>query len=408
MLSVNEAREFILSQFHPVDSTVLPLLESAGRILYEPVTAEIDLPAFDNSSVDGFAVRSTDLDSAGPLTPVILKVIGDVPAGIISGLSVREGESARIMTGAAVPEGADTVVMVEDTDVNIRNAAVPPPSLVTILKKVESGSNIRQRGADVVANQVILPSRHRLKAQDVGLLAMLGIPTVKIFRRPRVAILSSGDELISPETPLTSGKVRDANSYALSILATDAGAEILFLGIAKDNPDSIKKLLDRAFDANVDAIISSAGVSLGAFDFIKGVVETNGALDFWKVDMRPGKPLAFGNYRGIPFFGLPGNPVSAYIGFMVFITPALEKLSGGNSGIRKIQRVKLTEPVYSDGRESYLRAVVTSENNEHFARLTGHQASSNMLSLVHANALLIIPSGVKSVPPGEEIDAWLL
>ncbi len=408
MLSVNEARELILSQFLPVDSMTLSLLESAGRILAEPIISEIDLPSFDNSSVDGFAVRSADVDSADSIIPVSLRVTGDIPAGMHNEHTIRQGECIRVMTGAPIPAGADAVVMVEDTDFNFRKAGIPAPRQVAIKKPVLAGENIRRQGADVRAKQDILPRHHRLKAQDIGLLAMLGIPQVKVFRRPRVAILSSGDELIAVDAPLAFGKVRDANSYSLSILASEAGAETLDLGIATDHPDSIKRLLDHAVDVNVDAIISSAGVSVGAFDYVKEVVENRGSLDFWKVDMRPGKPLAFGHYRGIPFFGLPGNPVSAFIGFLVFISPALEKLSGVEAGLPEVTRVRLAEAVESDGRETYLRAVVTSENNSLIARLTGHQASSNMLSLVRANALLIIPSGVKSVPLGEEVNAWLL
>jgi molybdopterin molybdotransferase len=186
------------------------------------------------------------------------------------------------------------------------------------------------------------------------------------------------------------------------------GAEVLRLGIAKDQPDSIRQLLDHAVEGKVDILISSAGVSVGAFDYVRDVVESNGSLEFWKVNMRPGKPLAFGQYRGIPFFGLPGNPVSAFIGFMVFITPAVEKLSGAESTQRQVVKARTAEFISSDGRESYLRAVVKNENGELVARLTGHQASSNMLSMVQANALLIIPSGVKSVPLGQLVDAWLL
>jgi molybdopterin molybdotransferase len=408
MLSVNEARELILSQFPPVDSIKLPLLESAGRILAEPIISEIDLPSFDNSSVDGFAVQSADVHSNDLIIQTSLRVIGDVPAGVQNELTIQHGECIRIMTGAPIPTGADAVVMVEDTDFNFRKPGMPAPSHVVIKKPVQPGENIRRQGADVRVMQDILPKQHRLKAQDVGMLAMLGIPQVHVFRRPRVAILSSGDELITIDSPLAFGKVRDANSYSLSILASQAGAETLILGIASDHPDSIKSLLDQAVNAKVDAIISSAGVSVGAFDYVKEVVETQGSLDFWKVDMRPGKPLAFGHYRGIPFFGLPGNPVSAFIGFLVFISQALEKLSGAKAGLREVSRVRMAEAVESDGRESYLRAVVISENNSLIARLTGHQASSNMLSLVRANALLIIPSGVKSVPPGEEVNAWLL
>jgi molybdopterin molybdotransferase len=408
MLSVKEALDRILANFQPLESTLVTLQEAAGRSLAEPVRADINLPSFDNSSVDGFAIRTKDVHGASPDSPKTLKVTGDIPAGKRIEYPIQEDECMRIMTGAPIPAGADAVVMVEDTDFNFRDTGKPAPSHVAIRKSVELNENIRRQGADIFAGQEILPQFQRLRAQDVGLLAMLGISPIKVIRKPRVAILSGGDELIDVDEKLVAGKVRDANSYSLSTLAREAGADVLQLGIARDHPNSIQSLLDQAVDEKVDLIISSAGVSVGAFDFVREVVDSKGSLDFWKVDMRPGKPLAFGNYRTIPFFGLPGNPVSAFVGFMVFITPALEKLSGIESDSKSISRVRLAEEVTSDGRESYLRAIVTSENGMLTARLTGHQASSNMLSLVRANALLIIPSGVKSVPPGEEVNAWLL
>jgi molybdopterin molybdotransferase len=194
----------------------------------------------------------------------------------------------------------------------------------------------------------------------------------------------------------------------LEALARKAGSEVLRLGIATDSHEAVKVLLDKAADFNPDVIISSAGVSVGAFDFVKDVVESAGTLNFWKVDMRPGKPLAFGDYRGIPFFGLPGNPVSSFVGFLIFVQPALERLSGVEVATKVRVNVVLAENVESDGRESYLRAVVTRQNGVFVAKLTGHQGSGNLFSLVQANALLIIPSGVKSCPLGTEAEAWLL
>jgi molybdopterin molybdotransferase len=407
MLSVPEARELILARVIPVQSTSTPLQEAAGRILAGPIIAETDLPSFDNSSVDGFAVYAADLDSASLRKPITLTVVGDIPAGSFMDKEIHRGECVRIMTGAPMPADADAVVMVEDTDFNFRDAGVAPPKYVEIYRSVSNGENIRYKGADVKAGQTLIATSHKLRAQDIGLLALLGKSNILTYRKPRIAILSTGDELASPAEPISPGKIRDANSYSLSTLASEEGAEIIHLGIAKDDPASIKILLEKAYDDKADLIISSAGVSVGAFDYVKSVVESQGSLDFWKVNMRPGKPLAFGQYRGIPFFGLPGNPVSAFIGFMVFITPALEKLAGLQPNQRATARIQLEEEIKSDGRESYLRAVVTRKAGKLVGQLTGHQASSNLLSLVQANALLIIPSGVKSLPLGEEVDAWL-
>jgi molybdopterin molybdotransferase len=251
-----------------------------------------------------------------------------------------------------------------------------------------------------------------LRPQDIGMLAMLGIAKAMVFRRPRAALLSSGNELAPVDQPLEPGKIRDTNSYTLHALVAGAGCEVVALGIAPDQREAIRDLFDRAADSQTDVIISSAGVSVGALDFIKDVVESNGRLDFWRVNMRPGKPLAFGEYRGIPFLGLPGNPVSAFVGFEVFVRPALTRLGGrsteSGAKFRTRMRVRLAEPVESDGRESYLRAVVEDRDGALSAHLTGHQGSGNLLSLVQANALLIIPAGVKSLAIGAQVDAWLL
>jgi molybdopterin molybdotransferase len=312
------------------------------------------------------------------------------------------------MTGAALPPGADAVVMVEDTDFKIRAAGAPAPATVTIYKQVISGENIRHRGDDLHTGDKVIARGTRLRAQEVGLLALQGFSAVPVYRPPKIALLSSGDELLPVDRPLSPGKIHDANSYILSALAETAGVELVQLGIAADAESDVRSRLMHAVDEHVDAIISSAGVSVGAFDYIKPVVEAGGELEFWKVNMRPGKPLAFGRYHGIPFFGLPGNPVSAFVGFEVFIRPALEKLSGQNPRTHPPIKALLAEPVESDGRESYLRAVVSEEEGRLVARTTGHQGSGNIFSLVQANALLIVPSGVKSLPATSEVDIWLI
>ncbi len=243
------------------------------------------------------------------------------------------------------------------------------------------------------------------------MLAMLGVGKVEIFRKPRVGLLSSGDELTPVDGLLESGKIRDTNTHTLGALMVEAGCEVISLGIAPDQRDRIKSLFDRAVQLGSDVIVSSAGVSVGAMDFVRDVVESDGKLDFWRVNMRPGKPLAFGEYHNVPFIGLPGNPVSAFVGFEVFVRPALGQLAGLSASQpveRQRVQVELGEPVESDGRESYLRAIVEQRDGGPVARLTGHQGSGNLLSLVQANALLIIPAGVKSLAIGARVDAWLL
>jgi len=410
LLSVDQARERILSHFQPVTTETLSLAGCSNRVLAQDITAANDLPPFDNSSMDGFAVRAEDVLEALPESPRRLRVVADIPAGSYPTISLAAGEAARIMTGAPIPNGADAVVPVEETNFDNRDAGTPAPEEVQIFKPVKAGWNTRPRGMDLRAGEVVLKTEHILKPQDLGLLAMLGFANVIVYRKPRVALFSSGDELLPVEAPLEAGKIRDSNSYTLAALVENAGAEAVRLGVAKDDHTSVKGLFEKAVDLNVDLILSSAGVSVGAFDFVKQVIETHGSMDFWRVNMRPGKPVAFGEYKDIPFIGLPGNPVSAFVGFEVFVRAALARLSGLPNVSRHTVRVSCPEQIDSDGRESYLRAQVQrdGETGNFIARLTGHQGSGNLHSLVQANALLIIPAGVKCVPARQEVNAWLI
>ena len=409
LLSVDEARERILSHFQPVTTETLPLDECGDRVLAEDIVATTDLPPFDNSSMDGFAIRAADITDAAA-SPRSLRVVADIPAGAYLTISLAEGEAARIMTGAYMPNGADAVVPVEDTNFSNRDAGSPAPESVLINKSVQRGENVRPRGMDIHAGDVVLHQGRILKPQDLGLLAMLGYANIPVYQKARVALFSSGNELLEVGAPLEPGKIRDSNSYTIAALIEDSGAVVIKLGVAKDDRESVQALLDNAADLNVDLILSSAGVSVGAFDFVKEVIEANGKMDFWRVNMRPGKPLAFGEYKNIPFIGLPGNPVSAFVGFEVFVRATIQRLSGSETKGRQTVRVRIAEQIDSDGRESYLRAQVhpDKENGALVARLTGHQGSGNLHSLVQANALLIIPAGVKCVPAEQEVNAWLI
>ena len=407
MYSVTEARERILSHFQSTPQESIPLIECANRVLAADISAAHDLPPFDNSSMDGFAIHSADSTNADA-QGITLKVVADIPAGSVPTVTLAAGETARIMTGAQLPKGADAVIPVEDTDFHVRDAGTVAPQTVSFSRIVKAGENVRPRGMDLLAGDVVLQKGRRLKPQDLGLLAMLGFAKVAVHKKPRVALLSSGDELLEVDAPLTEGKIHDSNSYALAAAIQNAGVEVIRLGVAKDTRESVEGLLKKAIAENVDLIVSSAGVSVGAFDFVKEVIESNGRLDFWRVNMRPGKPLAFGEYGGRPFIGLPGNPVSAFVGFEVFVRPVLEKLGGQLDGGRLTVRARCEEVIESDGRESYLRARIRTENGIHTAVLTGHQGSGNLLSLVQADALLIIPAGVKCVPVGQEVEAIIL
>jgi molybdopterin molybdotransferase len=407
LLDVKEAQKRILDFFIPNDTQLVNVRKATGYFLSEDLQATFDYPLFVNSAMDGFAVRSVDVTSASTEKPVNLSVVADIPAGESVAAHIGCGESARIMTGAPVPGGADAVVPIEDTDVNYRESGLVAPKEVKIYTSVAAGENIRPVGDDVRKGDLVMRSGKCLEPQDIGFLSMLGFTNVPTYRKPRVGILSSGDELVEPDFELTPGKIYDANRPMLLSLADSFGCEALDLGIAKDNENDVRSCLDNAVKMNVDMILSTAGVSVGAFDVVRQVIDTHGKMDFWRVNMRPGKPIAFGNYSGVPFIGLPGNPVAAFIGFHVFVRPIIEKMNGGEPQVRNTYRVKLLESIRSDGRESYLRVVIiTNPSGQLTAQLTGHQGSGNLRSLVDAQALLIVPSGVKSMPAGSYAEAW--
>jgi molybdopterin molybdotransferase len=410
LIGVSDALNKLLSSFSPVASEVVPLEKAAGRVLSEDIKSEIDLPLFTNSSMDGFAVRAEDVHGADPNHSVKLFIVEDIPAGKKPTRIIEKKQSSRIMTGAPIPDGADAVIPIEDTNQYDPESRTNPrlPEEIEVYRSVEPGDYVREKGEDISANDTVLESNSQLRPQDMGLLAMLGKAKLSVYRSPRIVIFSTGDELVPVEIPLQLGKIHDSNAYTLSALITRDNGEPVNLGIVPDREQAVREVLVEAVKKDADLILSSAGVSVGAFDFVRTVVQSDGALDFWRVNMRPGKPLAFGNFQGVPFIGLPGNPVSAFVGYEVFVRPAIRKLAGMDESPRKRIKTKILEDINSDGRESYLRAVVQSQNGEWIARLTGHQGSGNLLSLVQANALLIIPSGVKSLPSGTEVEAWLL
>lgn len=406
LLTVHEAQERIRAAIQPIQQFEhVSIQNAAGRILAQPIAASDDYPLFDNSSMDGFAVRAEDISSASRASPRTLRVVADLAAGSTLTSPLGAGEAVRIMTGAPLPPGADSVVPVEETDFQNNAPGSVAPEKVSIQRSVKRGEFVRPRGQDLQRGQEVLQAGHRLRAQDLALLAMLGFPQVSTIRQPRVALISTGNELIELGTPLGAGQIHESNSVALAAQLEADGAVVVHLGIARDERAAVRSALERALDESADMILSSAGVSVGAYDFVKEVVEAQGNLNFWKVNMRPGKPLAFGKFRGIHFMGLPGNPVSAFVTYEVFARAALQKLSGESISARPSLRVRLIEPVESDGRESYLRGIVDFKAGT--ARLAGHQGSGNLFSLVQANALLIIPAGVKSAPAGQEVEAWL-
>lgn len=408
MLSVSEALSRVLSDFQSLGAEPVAAIDAAGRVLAESVRATLNLPPFANSSMDGYAVRAADVRGVAAHAPAALAVIGDVPAGVIPSVIVLSGTAVRIMTGAQVPDGADAVVPVEATDDTRSPTGGPLPAIVQIREPVLAGANIRVVGEDVRLGEEVLPRGTLLRPYDIGVLAAFGINRVAVVRRPRVAILGTGDELVDIDQVPAAGQIRDTNGVTLTALALKYGAEPIRLGVARDRVEDVYARLIDAVERGADVIVSSAGVSVGAYDVVKTAVERDGSLVFWKVRMRPGKPLAYGRFRGLPFFGLPGNPVSAVVGFEIFVRPAILKLAGRLRLDKPRVGVSTSEPLYSDGRESYLRAVVVREGDRYVAHSAGGQGSNMISSLARSNALVIIPEGVREAPAGSRLDAWML
>lgn len=407
-LTVAEALQLVLDGMRPLPSERVPLLDALGRVLTEPVVARDSLPPFANSSMDGYALRAADVQDAAADNPVTLRVLADIAAGAVADVTLTAGTAARIMTGAPLPPGADAVAPVEDTDEAWRDAQRPLPAQVQIRRAVQPGAYVRRVGEDVQAGATVLPAGHVVRPQEIGVLASLGVAQVPVVRRPRVGILATGDELIDVEAPLAPGKIRNSNGYAQTAQVLALGAAPVALGVARDTEADVRAKLQAGLDAGVDLFVSSAGVSVGVYDVVTAVLASAGSVGFWRVRMRPGKPLAFGVYQGVPYLGLPGNPVSAMVSFERFARPAILKLAGHTRLERPQVEVTLQEEIHSDGRESYVRAVVTRAPDGYTAVTTGSQGSHVMTSLVKANALLIVPEGVTYVAPGEQVTALML
>lgn len=407
-LSVADALHRILKTLNPLEIERSAINESLNRILAQDISASTDIPPFPSSAMDGYAVQSADVGSASTAAPVRLRVIGEIVAGDHDLPALISGQAIRIMTGAPLCPGADAVIPVEFTTEPGPMAGIDLPEYVHVVRGVNSGDYTRRAGQDVPCGAKVFASGHRIRPQDVGMLAALGVTEPSVYRRPRVAILSIGDELLDVSQELEPGKIRDANSRALVAACHAAGAVPLHMGIAPDDPERLSQRMDKAVAQGVHMILTSGGLSMGAYDFVRSVVEQQGHLAFWRVNMRPGKPLAFGAYRGIPILALPGNPVSALVTFEVFVRPALGKLGGEDQVQRMRIRVQVEEDFESDGRESYLRARIRWQDGRFYANLTGTQDSGVLTSLVKAHALIVVPEGITRVNSGDELEAWLL
>ena len=408
LLSVDAARVLILQDLAAVDAEILPFDQACGRVLARDVISPLALPPFANSAMDGFAVIAADLQDATTEHPVPLEVVAESAAGHVASFELQSGQAAAISTGAPLPAGADAVVPVEQVSVEGGTDGEPPTYRIQVAVTVDPGHHVRLAGQALAEGELVMPAGHRLRPPDIGMLASIGHTQVEVHRRARVALFSSGDELVEPGQVLAAGKIYDSNRYALAAAVQAMGAEAYRLPVAADSREDVRARLEEACAWEPDLILSSAGVSVGEHDHVRPVVQEAGELSFWRVNIRPGKPIAFGHYRGIPFLGLPGNPVSMLVTFELFVRPALAALMGLHEALYTVVDVRLREAVQSDGRESYLRGVVFHVENQLEAVLTGSQDSGILSSLVRANALLQIPAGVEQLAAGEQVRAYLL
>ncbi|GAC1699067.1 MAG: molybdopterin molybdotransferase MoeA [Gemmatimonadaceae bacterium] len=397
MLTVAEAISRILADVRRLPPERVALLDTLGRVLASAVTSPLTLPPRDNSAMDGYAVRATDLAAVRPGAPRSLRVLETIAAGAFPSRAVAAGQATRIMTGAPLPEGADTVVRVEDTDGGVDTVAIRDAR--------DAHKNVRRAGEDIRAGDVVLGSGDAIGPAQIGVLASVGASAVDVYRRPRVAILGSGDEIVDLDRfqeALAGRKIVTSNSYTLHALIRSAGGDPVNLGVAADTPADLRERLLRA--SGCDLIITSAGISVGEFDYVRDVLAELGAeMRFWKVRMRPGAPLGFGLLGGVPWIGLPGNPVSTMVTFELFVRPAIRKMLGHVRLFRRPVTARLGECVTISGRlMHFLRAVLTPrEDGSLDVRLTGAQGSGILTSMSKANALLVVPEDRQSVEAGE-------
>ncbi|MBD2212870.1 molybdopterin molybdotransferase MoeA [Nostoc linckia FACHB-104] len=404
MLSVSDTEAVILNLVQPLDAQGntenVDLLAAAGRILSIPVTSQLDFPHWDNSAMDGYAVRYEDVQHSSAEQPVVLQIVEEIPAGYQPQSTILQGQAARIFTGAVMPQGANTVVMQEMTS--------RQDNRVQILTAPKPQEFVRHKGEFYQAGTQLLPAGILLNPAEIAVLAAAQCDQVSVYRRPRVAIFSTGDELVTIEQPLGAGQIVDSNAYALAALVKQAGAEALMLGIVKDDPIALEETIAYAI-ANADMVISSGGVSVGDYDYVDKILESLGAeIHIRAVAMRPGKPLTVASFstNSALYFGLPGNPAAVLVTFLRFVQPAIKKLSGLSEGWQvKFVKVRSHQELRSDGkRETYIWGKLQLIDGVYeFHKAGGSHSSGNLINLAQTNALALLPVGTTLIPPGEEV-----
>ena len=404
MISVEQALEKIISYVRVLEEEEKPILDCLGQVLAEDIYSDIDVPPLDNTAMDGYAARSEDTRKASKQSPRFLRVIDTIPAGSISTKRLKPGTAIRIMTGAPIPEGADTVVPFECTDEEERRKSLGE---IGILCEATVGWNIRRAGESVARGSLVLSKGTVMRPSEIGVLASLGRTHVRVIRRPVIAILATGDELVEIGQPLPPGKIYNSNTYSVAALVKRYGGIPRILGIALDREDSMAAKLQEGLDS--DMLITTGGVSVGDYDVVKDVLAKHGEITFWTVRMKPGKPLAFGTIKGVAHLGLPGNPVSSMITFELFVRPAILKMMGKKNWAKPTIEAVIEESVPNkDGRRIFARAIVEKHGEQYFARLTGPQGSGILTSMTRANGLVVVPEEKTEVKAGEKVRVMML
>jgi len=399
MLSVEEARQQMLNTIPVLPTEKREILNCGGYVLAEALHAQENIPPFDNSAMDGYAVRAVDVQNASEAEPAVLTIVETIAAGYAPTKQVAAGQAARMMRGALRPEGAGEDVMQEVTQ--------REETTVKICESIDETGNSRCTGEGVATGQQVRGKGKHLRPPEVSMIAALNRPEATVHRKPTVAIVSTGDELLLLGESLEPGKIRESNRYGLYAQVEEAGGIPIDMGIAPDDEAEIERIF-RAALAKADALITSGGVSVGEHDFVKSVLERLGEVNFWRVAMKPGKPQAYGISDGKPIFGLPGNPVSSLVVFELFVRPALLKMAGHTELLRPTFKATLEESITNrDGRVNYMRAILKESNGHYTAETTGPQGSGILHSLVLANGLITIPAGV-TLSAGETVDAQFL
>jgi len=410
MRTVEEQRAIVLAAVRALPSERVTLVDAHGRTTAEPVTAQVPIPAFTNSAMDGFAVRREDVQGASTEAPVVLRVVADVPAGASSDPAIGPGDTARIMTGAPLPTDADAIVPVEDT---LEGFAAQVGGTVSMTAPPRPGGDVRLVGADAPVGALVLPAGVEIGALQISAIAAAGTGTVAVAARPRVAVISTGSELMPPGTALERGQIAESNSFVLAAQITEASGEVVLRTSAGDDPGELAEVLRHAFELGIDAVIMSGGVSAGAYEPVKQTLGPSGAMDFVKVAMQPGKPQGFGvTPEGVLLFGLPGNPVSVAVSFEVFVRPALLAMQGRAQLLR--DRIRLPAGAAwrpSDGRRQYLPARIDRTDPARWTVAPAHPGgsiSNRAGGLALAEAFAIVPAEVDRVEVGDLVDVMLL